>query len=204
MARSTAASRSKSTRSETDSFGPIEVPADRYWGAQTERSRQNFRIGQRPDADADRPRARHRQAGVGGNQSRTGTARPAPRPRHRPRRARGDRRQTRRSFSAGGLADRLRHPDQHEPQRGDRQSRQRTAGRRTRHQEAGSSQRSRQYEPVVERLVPDRDAHRRRDAHHRRSDSGARANCTARCARRKRRSPASSRSAAPIPRMRRR
>jgi fumarate hydratase, class II len=34
-----------STRTETDSFGPIEVPADRYWGAQTERSRRNFRIG---------------------------------------------------------------------------------------------------------------------------------------------------------------
>jgi fumarate hydratase class II len=34
------------TRTETDSFGPIEVAADRYWGAQTERSRQNFRIGQ--------------------------------------------------------------------------------------------------------------------------------------------------------------
>ena len=33
------------TRIETDSFGPIEVPADRYWGAQTERSRRNFRIG---------------------------------------------------------------------------------------------------------------------------------------------------------------
>ena len=32
-------------RSETDSFGSIDVPADRYWGAQTERSRQNFRIG---------------------------------------------------------------------------------------------------------------------------------------------------------------
>jgi fumarate hydratase class II len=44
MARSTT-SRAPSTRSETDSFGPIEVPADRYWGAQTERSRQNFRIG---------------------------------------------------------------------------------------------------------------------------------------------------------------
>src|SRR3979490_966701 len=43
MARSS--SRSNSTRTETDSFGPIEVPADRYWGAQTERSRQNFRIG---------------------------------------------------------------------------------------------------------------------------------------------------------------
>jgi fumarate hydratase class II len=35
----------KATRTETDSFGPIEVAADRYWGAQTERSRQNFRIG---------------------------------------------------------------------------------------------------------------------------------------------------------------
>jgi fumarate hydratase class II len=45
MARSET-SRNKSTRSETDSFGPIDVAADRYWGAQTERSRQNFRIGQ--------------------------------------------------------------------------------------------------------------------------------------------------------------
>jgi fumarate hydratase class II len=34
------------TRTETDSFGPIEVAADRYWGAQTERSRGNFRIGE--------------------------------------------------------------------------------------------------------------------------------------------------------------
>jgi fumarate hydratase class II len=33
------------TRVETDSFGPIEVPAARYWGAQTQRSLQNFRIG---------------------------------------------------------------------------------------------------------------------------------------------------------------
>jgi fumarate hydratase class II len=33
------------TRSETDSFGAIEVPADRYWGAQTQRSLENFRIG---------------------------------------------------------------------------------------------------------------------------------------------------------------
>jgi fumarate hydratase class II len=33
------------TRIETDTFGPIEVPADRYWGAQTQRSLQNFRIG---------------------------------------------------------------------------------------------------------------------------------------------------------------
>jgi fumarate hydratase, class II len=30
------------TRTETDSFGPIEVPADTYWGAQTQRSIANF------------------------------------------------------------------------------------------------------------------------------------------------------------------
>ena len=34
------------TRTETDTFGPIEVAADRLWGAQTERSRRNFRIGE--------------------------------------------------------------------------------------------------------------------------------------------------------------
>jgi fumarate hydratase class II len=45
MARSTPSSRPHPTRTETDSFGPIDVPADRYWGAQTERSRRNFRIG---------------------------------------------------------------------------------------------------------------------------------------------------------------
>ena len=45
MARSDTASGQTSGRIETDSFGPIEVPADRYWGAQTERSRRNFRIG---------------------------------------------------------------------------------------------------------------------------------------------------------------
>jgi fumarate hydratase class II len=33
------------TRTETDTFGPIEVPADRYWGAQAQRSLENFAIG---------------------------------------------------------------------------------------------------------------------------------------------------------------
>ena len=33
------------TRTETDTFGPIEVPADHYWGAQTQRSLHNFKIG---------------------------------------------------------------------------------------------------------------------------------------------------------------
>lgn len=33
------------TRTETDSFGPLEVPTDKYWGAQTQRSLMNFPIG---------------------------------------------------------------------------------------------------------------------------------------------------------------
>ncbi len=33
------------TRTETDTFGPIEVPANQYWGAQTQRSLGNFKIG---------------------------------------------------------------------------------------------------------------------------------------------------------------
>ena len=33
------------TRRESDSFGPLEVPSDRYWGAQTQRSLMNFPIG---------------------------------------------------------------------------------------------------------------------------------------------------------------
>ncbi len=35
-----------STRIEQDSMGPIEVPSDKYWGAQTQRSLTNFRIGE--------------------------------------------------------------------------------------------------------------------------------------------------------------
>src|SRR5439155_18135873 len=38
-------------RTETDSMGPVEVPADRYWGAQTQRSLEHFPIG---DPSAER------------------------------------------------------------------------------------------------------------------------------------------------------
>ena len=41
------------TRTETDSFGPIEVPADSYWGAQTERSIENFPFGERERMPAE-------------------------------------------------------------------------------------------------------------------------------------------------------
>jgi fumarate hydratase, class II len=41
------------TRTETDSFGPIEVPSDSYWGAQTERSIANFPFGERERMPAE-------------------------------------------------------------------------------------------------------------------------------------------------------
>ena len=34
-----------SVRIEKDSMGPVEVPQDKYWGAQTQRSVNNFKIG---------------------------------------------------------------------------------------------------------------------------------------------------------------
>ena len=43
MARPTRTS--AATRTESDAFGPLEIAADRHWGAQTERSRRNFQIG---------------------------------------------------------------------------------------------------------------------------------------------------------------
>src|SRR5690606_17530998 len=39
-------------RIEKDTMGEVKVPADKYWGAQTERSRNNFRIG--PEASMPR------------------------------------------------------------------------------------------------------------------------------------------------------
>jgi fumarate hydratase, class II len=45
MTRTAGHKRGGKSRIETDSFGPIDVPAERYWGAQTQRSLQNFRIG---------------------------------------------------------------------------------------------------------------------------------------------------------------
>lgn len=37
------------TRTESDAFGEVQVAADRYWGAQTERSLENFKINQPQD-----------------------------------------------------------------------------------------------------------------------------------------------------------
>jgi fumarate hydratase, class II len=45
MSQGAGAARKGGTRTETDSMGPVEVPADRYWGAQTQRSLHHFAIG---------------------------------------------------------------------------------------------------------------------------------------------------------------
>jgi fumarate hydratase class II len=46
---SSTAKMSVETRTETDAFGEIQVPSDKYWGAQTERSLENFKINQPQD-----------------------------------------------------------------------------------------------------------------------------------------------------------
>ncbi len=119
----------KKTRTETDTFGPIEVDASRYWGAQAQRSLYNFKIGwekqpqpvvralgivKRACAEANMALGRldktvgeaiiaAAQEVIDGK--------------------------LRRSFPAGRLADRVGHPVEHERQRGDLQPRHRDAGR---------------------------------------------------------------------------
>jgi aspartate ammonia-lyase len=59
-------------RVETDSLGKVEVPSDKLWGAQTQRSLQHFSIGkdQRGDLQSLLPDCRHgtRQQGTGSSE----------------------------------------------------------------------------------------------------------------------------------------
>ena len=165
----------KNVRVETDTFGPIEVEAHRYWGAQTQRSLQNFKIGgeRMPPAlvralgivKLAAARVNGRLGELDGKLA-DAIARAA----QEVADGKLDRR-----VPARRLADRLRHPDQHERQRGDRQPRQRAARRRARRQVAGPPQRPRQSRPVVQRHLPDRDARRRGRAGRARAGAGARA-----------------------------
>ena len=97
------------TRTETDSFGPIEVPADAYWGAQTQRSIENFPFGpsERMPIGIVHALALVKQAAARVNRQ--------PRPRRQAGRrdrgsgGRGRGGKARRPVPAGDLADRLRH-----------------------------------------------------------------------------------------------
>ena len=152
------------TRIEKDTFGPIEVPADRLWGAQTQRSLQNFKISaDRMPLPLIRALAQVKRASARVNMDlnvldRTRATRSSPPP-TRSLAGRYDER-----VPAGRLADRQRHPDQHERERGAGQPRQRAARRRARRGAQGPPQRRRQQGAVVERRLPDGDARRRRRA----------------------------------------
>ena len=192
-----------SSRIEKDSLGDIEVPADAYYGAQTERARRNFPVsgltfprrfiaalalikgeaaaGQRRDGDRRRRRS--------------------PRPSRQAAR-RGRRGQARRALPARHLPDRLGHLDQHERQRGDRQPGHRDPRRRDGLEEAGPPQRPRQRRPVVQRRHPDRHPRRGLLGHRRGPRAGARAARRSPGAARRASSTTSSRSAAPTCRTR--
>ena len=162
------------TRTETDSFGPIEVPGDSYWGAQTERSIANFPFGERERMPAEIVHA-------------LGYVKQAA---------------ARVNARIGGLAPEIAEAIQQaagEVARGDldgqfplviwqtgsgtqsnMNANEVIAGRaneqltgNTRRQVAGPPQRPCQQGAVVERQLPDRDAHRRRDCGLSQAASGA-------------------------------
>jgi hypothetical protein len=105
-------------RIEKDTMGEVKVPADKYWGAQTERSRNNFRIG--PPGSMPREIvhafAYLKKAAALTNLELGKLAEGQERP-HRPRVRRDPHRQARRSVPLGDLADRQRHTEQHERER---------------------------------------------------------------------------------------
>ena len=127
------------TRIESDSMGEIEVPADRYWGAQTQRSLHHFDIG-----TETMPKPLIRAFGILKGAVGLGEPRPrqARRRAGRPHRAgggRGRQGRPRRPVPVAHLADGQRHPDQHERQRGHLQPGHRAERRGHGLQEAGST-----------------------------------------------------------------
>ena len=149
-------------RAETDSFGAIEVAGDKYWGAQAQRSLGNFKIGwEKQPKSIVRALGLVKRAAADVNMG-LGRLELQDRQGHRRSRPGSERGQARRAFPPGRLADGLGHAIQHERQRGDLQPGNRDARRRTRLQDAGTPQRSRQHEPVVERHLSDGHAHRLR------------------------------------------
>ena len=152
------------TRIETDSFGPIEVAADQLLGSADGTLAAQFQHRRRDHAGAAHPRLRHRQEGRSPRQCEAqACSTPELAEAIAAAAAGNDRRQARRAFPAGRVADRLRHADQHECQRGDRQPGHRDAGRDHGLEEAHPSQRSCEPLAVVQRHLPDRHAYRRGD-----------------------------------------
>ena len=135
------------TRIESDSIGEIEVPADRYWGAQTQRSLQNFKIGgETMPAPLVRALGIQKKAAamtnmeLGSLDPKLGDAIVA----------------AAEEIIEGTLAAEFPlvvwqtgSGTQTNMKRGHRQPRDRNSRWRTRQQKAGAPERSRQYEPVI-------------------------------------------------------
>ena len=145
-------------RIEHDSMGEVKVPADKYWGAQTERSHENFPIGVGLET---MPREITRAFGV--LKLAAARANHALKPEKMTDEKLAAIEQAATEVMEGKLfdafppcclADRLRHAVEHECQRGHRQPR-----KRDRRQKASAPERRYQHVPVVQRHVPDRDAH---------------------------------------------
>ena len=149
-------------RKETDSLGEVEVPGDKLWGAQTQRSLEHFSIGQDLMPREMITGLRHAEEGGRERQPRRRAARRRAAQADRPGLRRNPRRPASRHVSAARLDDGQRHAVQHERERGDLQpllpARRHAAGQ----QDAGSPQRSRQHVAVVERYVSLGDEHRGR------------------------------------------
>ena len=104
------------SRIERDSFGDIAVPSWAYWGAQTQRSRENFPIGgDRMPIEIIHALARVKLAAARANEKK-GLLTKEIADAIFDGRAGSHRRQARRAFPACRLADRLRHADQYERQ----------------------------------------------------------------------------------------
>ena len=116
-------------------MGEVRVPAERYWGAQTQRADRALPHRRRalPLHAAADPRARAREESGSRGERRARRAACGQGRAHRPRRPGGRGRPARRRVPAGRLPDRLGHADEHERQRGHRRPRQRARGRGPRH-----------------------------------------------------------------------
>ena len=148
--QNTEKSRRLDIRTETDSLGNVDVPADKLWGAQTQRSLEHFSIGKdlipremitayailkKAAAAANHAGKRldDQQLQIDRSDLRRNSRRPAPR-----------------HVSVACVDDRQRHPVQHERERGDLQPLLPARGHAARQQDAGAPQRSRKHGSVVE------------------------------------------------------
>ena len=167
----------QATRREHDLLGDKDVPADAYYGVQTARGLENFHISGvqlrlYPDFIKALAMVKLRRRA---REPRVRTVRRDHPSRHRGRLPGNDRRQTSRSVPARRLPGRRGHVDEHERQRGHRQSRARADGPPEGRVPLLRPARSRERVAVHQRRVPNRAPRRDGARQHpsRRRDEGA-------------------------------